>query len=379
MKLCIIVSNSLRKDPRVIKQIKCALNDGIDVHFIGYRDVFYSKAFLDSVDCEYSIVDLGDTFVGPLKSIYKKIIRRFYYYLDPIKFIIKIKPDVIHANDFDTLIQAYIASKIIKCKVLYDSHEVCAENIGLTDKKIQKNLIIIIERFIVKRIGSMVSVSNAASMYFSKKYKIVKPVVITNVPYRVNNIMLHSRNSDKFEVLYQGLMLKGRGYEEFVKSGKFVNNIQLVIRGYGSLENDLRKIIIDESLENIVKFDGPVEVKDIVLKASESHMGVVLTQPVNLNFKLSVSNKLFEYIHAGLPVLLSDIPEHQYLNREFNFGIILKDFSPLGIAKCINELAVDKEKYAFLKSNAIKASEILCWENESIKLIKLYHQLSLSD
>tara|TARA_R110001583_G_scaffold56717_1_gene170923 strand:+ start:12973 stop:14118 length:1146 start_codon:yes stop_codon:yes gene_type:complete len=378
MKLCIIVSNSLRKDPRVIKQIKCALDEGIDVHFIGFRDKFYSKDFLDSVGCQYSIVDLGDKFVGPLKSIYKKVVRRFYYYYGPIKYMIRIKPDVIHANDFDTLIQAYIASKIVGSKILYDSHEVCAENIGIADKKIQKKIITTIEKYIVKRIDAMVSVSNAAADYFSRKYKIKIPEVITNVPYKSNIEFLEINYTGSFEVLYQGLMLKGRGYHEFVNSGVFIdNNIKLIIRGYGSIEDDLRSIIFNKNLESKVRFDGPVEIKDIVLKASHSHLGIVLTQPVNINFKLTVSNKIFEYIQAGLPVLMSDIPEHRYLNKKFDFGIILYDFSPKGIAKSINDLALDKQEYYRLRNNVIKAAETLCWENESVKLTDLYKKLSI--
>ena len=370
MKLCIIVSNSLIKDPRVIKQIRCAMDTGIDVYFIGFKTKFYNKEFLDSVGCNFYIVD---TFIGKLNSTIKKILRKFHHYYIPIKHIIKIKPDIIHANDFDTLIQAYIGSRIVGAQVIYDSHEVCAENIGIADKKIHKKILIIIERFIIRRIYAMVSVSNAAAAYFSELYKIKTPVVITNVPYRSEINFAKVKDATIFEVLYQGLMIRGRGYEEFVKSGEFIDDdIKLIIRGYGFIEDDLRTIILENSLENKVRFDGPVEIKDIVLKASHSHLGVVLTQPININFKLTVSNKIFEYIQAGLPVLMSDIPEHRYLNKKFDFGIILSDFSPKGIAKSINDLVSDKEEYYRLRNNAIIAAETLCWENESVKLIELY-------
>ncbi|MEI7723704.1 MAG: glycosyltransferase [Bacteroidota bacterium] len=376
MKLCIIVANSLRKDPRVIKQIRCAIDEGIDVHFVGFMDDNYNKEFLESVGCHYSIIDLGKKYHGHLKSVIKTIYREFMHLYLPIKTMVRIKPDVIHANDFNTLIQAYIASKICKCRVLYDSHEICAENIGIADKKIRKNTIIVLEHLLLKRIGAMVSVSNAAAAYFSHKYKIQLPTVITNCPYKSNMPIAKDKALDGFEALYQGQMYQGRGYEEFVRSAGFLkNNITLVIRGYGSIEGELRKIVADENLGNRVRFDGPVEIKDIVSKASESHLGVVLTQPLNINFKLTVSNKIFEYIHAGLPVLLSDIPEHRYLNEKFNFGIIVNEFSPTGIAECINFLATNPEKYNVLRNNAIKASDTMCWENESKKLIGIYNRL----
>lgn len=377
MKLCIFVSNALKKDPRVIKQIRCALKENIEVYFIGYRDKFYDKAFLDGIGCTVSIVDLGEDYVGPLKSVFKKIYRRLMFFFMPIKIMIKIKPDIIHANDFDTLVQAYIASKFCKCKLVYDSHEICAENIGISNKLIQKNIIIITERFLVKRIGAMISVSNAAAEYFSNKYGIPVPIVITNCPYKSINPINAEKDMSNFEALYQGLMLEGRGYEEFVKAGKFINKeLTLVIRGYGPIEDDLKKIIQYDGLQDNVRFDGPVEIQAIISKASESHVGVVLTQPVNINFALTVSNKIFEYMQAGLPVLISDIPEHRYLNEIFNFGVIVKDFTPKGIAQCINELALDQPTYNLLRANSIKAAEIMCWENESKKLIDLYRTLS---
>lgn len=377
MRLCIIVGNSLRKDPRVIKQIQCAVDEGIEVYFIGFMDSNYNKEFLESVGCHISIVDLGEKYRGHLKSLVKKLYRELMHYYLPIKMIVKIKPDVIHANDFNTLIQAYIASKICKCKLLYDSHEICAENIGIANSKIRKNVIIASERVLLKRVGAMVSVSHAAAAYFSRKYKIPLPTVITNCPYRQDVLSGTQKNPNYFEVLYQGQMYQGRGYEEFVKSAKFLDkNIILVLRGYGSIENELKEIVRVENLQKRVRFDGPVEIKDIVTKAAESQLGVVLTQPVNINFELTVSNKLFEYLHAGIPVILSDVPEHRYLNDQFNFGIIVKDFSPIGIAKCINELSSNPIEYNLLKENAIKAAKLLCWENESKKLIALYKNLT---
>ena len=380
MKLCVIVGNSLRKDPRVIKQIQCAINNGIDVYFVGYWDQNFNQEFLQSIGCSYSIVSLGKKYQGHLKSIFRKLYRELMHYYLPIKLMVKAKPDVIHANDFNTLIQAYIASKICGAKVLYDSHEICSENIGIADRKLRKNAIIFFERILLKRIGAMVSVSNSAAKYFKNKYNIPLPTIVTNCPYREHVVQQHYVSNRRFGVLYQGQMYLGRGYEQFVESAHYINdNILLVLRGYGTIENELREIVEKNKLQNNVRFDPPVEIRDLVTKAAQSNVGVVLTQPVNANFKLTVSNKLFEYLHAGLPVILSDVPEHRYLNDQYNFGIIVSDFSPKGIADCINKLASDSNMYITLATNAIKAAKELCWENESKKLLTLYRNLSLKN
>src|SRR5699024_11485206 len=86
------------------------------------------------------------------------------------------------------------------------------------------------------------------------------------------------------------------------------------------------------------------------------------------------SNKIFECIHAGLPVILSPVKEHQYLNDKYNFGIVVDEVSPKSIAEAVRKLKSNPELYSELRKNAIEASKVLNWENESKKLVKLYMQ-----
>ncbi len=374
MKISIIVSNSLRKDPRVIKQIKIAMAAGYEVQFVGYKDLNYDKSFLDNVGCRYDIVDLGENYVGQLNSIYKKIKRRIVRKELAIKYICDFNPDIIHANDFDMLGLAYRAAKKCRAGLVYDSHEVNAENIGVAENKLLKTYIIKSEGRLVHKVDKMISVSNAAADYFKEKYHIERPTVITNCPMK--NTLPLKEKSNEFEVIYQGLLVKGRGYEEFILSSKYLNDgITPVIRGYGSLESDLRDLIKRENLSDKVRFDPPVEVNQLISAVSSSHIGIVITQPVNLNFKLSVSNKVFEYAAAGLPVILSDVPEHRYLNEKYNFGIIIEDVEPKCIAEAANTLYQDTELYNRLSENAKIMSEEMNWENESKKLLGLYAEV----
>lgn len=376
MKISIVVSNSLKKDPRVIKQIKIAIQQGYKVQFVGYNDKFADREFLDGLGIKYDLVDLGDDYLGKLRSPIKKIKRLFLRPRKAIEYICDFKPDIIHANDFDTLGLAMSASKRCKAKVIYDSHEIFAENIGIAENTMLKKYIIWRERHLVKKVDAMISVSNAAAVYFEKKYKIKKPTVITNCPMR-NTIPLKEKAKDKFEVVYQGLMVLGRGYEEFVMAAKYIDdNIRFILRGYGGIENKLKNMIKENKLEDKVMFEEPVEVAQLVSAASSSHVGIVLTRPVNLNFELSISNKVFEYADAGLPVILSDVPEHRYLNEKYDFGIIIEDVTPENIAKAVNDLYRDKDLYNKLLEKAKKMAEEMVWENEAKKLIKIYEKLS---
>ena len=371
MKISIVVSNSLRKDPRVIKQIKIAMANGYDVQFVGYYDDFYDEEFLENLGCKYDIVNMGNKYVGHLKSPIKKVIRLFYRPLKAAKYIYKFKPDIIHTNDYDTLGLGYLAAKKCGARLIYDSHEIFAENGVIAHNKLLKKYIMLREKCLTHKIDKMISVSNAAADYFRDIYKIDRPTVITNCPMR--NTQPLKEKADKFEVVYQGMMYPGRGYEEFTLAGKYITDeVRLVLRGYGSIETQLKEMMKQENLAEKVVFSEPVEVSQLVCAASSSHVGVVLTRPVSLNFKMSVSNKVFEYAAAGLPVILSDVPEHRYLNDKFNFGIIIDEVTPQAIAAAISELYEDSEKYKILADNAKKMAEEMVWENEAKKLLEIY-------
>lgn len=374
MKISITVSNSLKKDPRVIKQVKSAIAAGHTVQFVGYRDAFYDKNFLEHLGCRVDIVDLGEKYVGHVKSIWGRIKRLYLRYVLPIRYICDFKPDIIHANDFDTLMFSYKASRKTGAAIVYDSHEIFAENIGIADRKWLKRFIIHKEGRLVKKVDAMICVSNAAQAYFKKKYK-VEPIVVTNCPMR-NAISLRPKVSDRFEVVYQGLIVKGRGYEEFIQSAMCLDDdVRLIIRGYGSAEQGLHHIVERNHLEDKVVFAKPVDVKDLISAASSSHVGVVLTRPVNINFQLSVSNKVFEYAHAGLPEILSDVPEHRYLNDKYNFALLLQEVTPKTIARAIQELKDNPNLYATLSENAKYMSVEMNWENESRKLLDIYNRV----
>ena len=69
---------------------------------------------------------------------------------------------------------------------------------------------------------------------------------------------------------------------------------------------------------------------------------------------MSVSNRLFEYAAAGLPVIMSDIPEHRYLNDKYQFGIIIENNDQRAFEQAVLRLYKDKEFYKQCHYNAVK-------------------------
>lgn len=377
MKICDVVKNSIWYDPRVRKQIISYLSTpGCEVSTVGIEDKRYDPEKLKVFPCEVSLVKVDKKYFGEKRTFFMKIKREILSNREMTKLIIAQKPEIIHANDLNALVPACKAAKKLKCKVIYDSHEVFIENSDVVKHKLLRFVWKLYEKRLVKRISKMVCVSNAAADYFSKLYKIEKPLVVTNCSLRAEMPAPQEKNSG-FEVLNHGQFYGGRGYDIMIEALphlKGYGDIIIAFRGFGTLEESMRRRAAELGDKN-VRFYPRVLVEELIPEAAKSHVGIAITEAICLNFKLSVSNKLFEYASAGLPVIMSDIPEHRFLNEKYNFGIVISDNRPETLAEAIIKLYTDKELYAECSRNALRLSEEVCWEKEFNKLIEIEREL----
>ena len=375
IRICDIVRNSVWFDPRVIKQIHEYDKAGFDLCIVGEEDERYNEEEISRMP--------GSVTIVPIKSKYKKfknkfntVLKEFSLYRGLVDAIVKYRPDIIHANDLDALLAAYLASRKLGCKVIFDSHEIYVDNIGFNSSFVKKILWAIVEKWIIKRVDLVVCVSNAAADFIAEKYGIKKPLVVTNCTRKQPESSVEPTKAGMFEVLNHGQFYEGRGYDLMVSAGAVTSNpdIAYVLRGFGKLESELRAEAESKQLTNVI-FAPPVKTPELISAARKSHVGVAITLPICLNYKLSVSNKIFEYAAAGLPVIMSDIPEHRYLNEKYNFGIILKENTAECLRDAVTVLYENKELYKQYAANAKRLSEELNWETEFAKLMAAERQM----
>lgn len=370
MKICDVVLNSVWHDPRVTKQIAEYVKYGVSLSCVGMTDKRVDRERISLLPCPVVLVDRNAVYGGKQRSVIKKIIRELYRIRSVTNAIAAQKPDLIHANDLDALIPSYLASRKLKCRLVFDAHELNAENRYYDKYRLYARVMRNLERYIVKRCDLMVCVSNAAAEYYVQAYGIPKPMVVTNCILQKDILQEEPEKHPGFEILNHGMYRDARGFELMVDSCEQMKDypeIILAARGMGPLEESLRRGVAQQEAENFV-FYPAVLPKDMIWEAAKSHVGVAITLPVCLNYIMSVSNRLFEYAAAGLPVILSDIPEHRYLNEKYEIGIVIPENTPEEFARAAAQLYEDKAFYNRCRKNAAKMSREINWENEFRKL-----------
>jgi len=97
-----------------------------------------------------------------------------------------------------------------------------------------------------------------------------------------------------------------------------------------------------------------------------------LEEDLGLNYRFSLPNKLFDYIQAGVPVLVSNLPEMRRIVEHYQIGAIAETHQRKDLAEKMTAVLWDSEKNALWKENLKIAAQELCWENEESVLREIY-------
>ena len=369
-----LVTSNVINDPRVQKEAQIAADNQLRVTIIGREDRQNDQTPLQQRNYTVELLPIKRS---DQDSLIIRLFERAKFMRALYDRCVKLRPNIIHANDFDTLPAAYYAARKLRCAIVYDSHEIWTEQGRIGKHNALKRMVQAYERHLMERVSANIAVSNASAGKFVEMYNIPRPHVVTNCPYsfRERDEVKKSRG---FEVIYHGIFAEDRGYEDYCLAAKRLtdDDVTLVLRGFGPLEERLRAIVGQEGLSNRVRFDAPVAVWDMTAAAARSHVGVVLMRPVNISFKYTVTNKVFEYVQAGLPVIMSDTVENRYLSEHYGIGLVLQEITPDTVAEAITTLRRDTGLYAKLRSNVLTAAKRFSWEQEGQKLIDIYRQVS---
>ena len=284
-------------------------------------------------------------------------------------FLLFKKFKIILSNDLDTLPACFFASKISNSDLVYDSHELFSEGPELQGRKFIQNFWRKLEDYFLPRVKKSYTVSQSIADFYGKKYQ-NKMGVIRNVPLKNTNFLSKKIEYPKAKktILYQGVLNPGRGIKPMIRALHYIDDLELVIIGYGKVEQDLREFVLNEKMENRVHFLGRVDRDLLVNYTKLATLGMVLEEPLGLSFTFSLPNKLFDFIHAEIPIIAGNLPEITRIVKKHKVGVLVDDYNPKTIAKAIKNLLNDDLLLLNIRENQKKAKAVLCWEKESKKL-----------
>lgn len=114
----------------------------------------------------------------------------------------------------------------------------------------------------------------------------------------------------KFTIIFQGAIGEGHGIEDIIKILKKFSNVQLVLKG-PVRENYKRKIeqlSLEERVAEQITWVGLTSYSELINLTSKCHLGIAIHQGSDEVSKTlgTASNKIYEYLACGLPLILHD-------------------------------------------------------------------------
>lgn len=288
---------------------------------------------------------------------------RLFWYLIWRRF------DIYNGIDLDTLVPVFLAAKLKRKPIVYDAHEYFTELPEVVSRPAIKKMWLAVERFLLPRIRYNYTVGDSIADILTKKYG--QPFhVIRNVPYMRDAAPVERKGY----IVYQGALNQGRGLEPLFAAMANVDATLWVV-GEGDLSAQLRALAATYPHADRIQFLGykrPAELKQIT---DEAILGVNLVEHLGLSYYYSLSNKFFDYIHAGIPQVTMHFPEYVQLNNLYHVAELIPDLHPDTISNAINAILCNKTHYAALAANTISARKELNWQKEEAKLIAIYRQI----
>jgi glycosyltransferase involved in cell wall biosynthesis len=295
-------------------------------------------------------------------------------------YLLFTKAEVLVSNDLDTLLPNYMISVLKRAALYYDSHEYFTEVPELADRPQVQKTWKLIEQFILPKIRHMWTVNESIAKLYRDEYGI-EVGVVRNVPISSTTIALKSRAelklpADKKILLFQGAGINiDRGGEEALQAIQYLDDCMLLFIGGGDVIDVLKDMATELNVESRVRFIPKLPFDQLRAYTAVADIGLSLDKDTNINYRYSLPNKIFDYIHAGLPVLSSDLTELRKIVEDYNIGLITESHDPARIAERIREMLSDEKRFDTWKENLKLAAAELCWEKEEVKLLQIFRDV----
>ncbi len=296
-------------------------------------------------------------------------------------FLLFNKADILLANDLDTLLPNYIVSKLTGIPMAYDNHEYFTGMPELLKRPRIQKVWKTIEKYIFPKLTYIYTDNDAKRKLFEDEYHV--PVkVVKNVPI-YNSSVVKVENTIKFPtekkiLIYQGIGINiHRGTEELTEAMQYLDDSYILyFVGSGDVLDVLKEKVKTLKLESKVIFTGKVPFQELQQYTRHAHLGFTLDKPISDNYIYSLPNKLFDYVHAGVPVIAARLQEVEKMVVKYNIGTFVPSHDPKDIADTVRNAFDTPGKIEEWKANLKVAAKEVNWQNEEKVLLSIYSDIS---
>ncbi|OKH56229.1 glycosyl transferase family 1 [Calothrix sp. HK-06] len=239
----------------------------------------------------------------------------------------------------------------------------------------------LLESYLARNCTYCLTTSHALASALADAYQAPKPTVIYNVFPWSEREQIDNQKRDRQNLNIPSLhwfsqtIGAGRGLELLFLSLPYLDiDLEIHLRGnYSESARQWLEPLIPENWRHRVFIHPTVPNLELLSRIAEHDIGLALEIPYCLSRKFTATNKIFQYMQAGLAIVATDTDGQREIWRQFpEIGELVSNKDNLeNLANCLKSLLCDTNRLATAKKAALEATkEKFSWEHQAILLLQ---------
>lgn len=237
-----------------------------------------------------------------------------------------------------------------------------------------------LEKRLAQKCMYCLTTSVALANALSTSYQAPLPATVYNVFPWDERVNIDNQTKDR-KVLdmpsihwFSQTVGSGRGLEVLMKALPMVSNpCEVHIRGnYPDYARRWLEPLMPTVWRHRIFIHETVPNSELLSRIAEHDIGLALEQTDVPSRNLTITNKFFQYMQAGLAVIAtSTVGQREVFLQAPEIGRLIPPGDPVALAEALDELLSSPEKCASAKKAALAvAKEQFCWEKQSATIIE---------
>lgn len=296
-------------------------------------------------------------------------------------------PTVVHAHDLNTLLAGWWLSRRWGAPLVYDAHELeLHASRSWTPPK--RAILRTIEGLGIRRARAVLTVSPLIAGELARTYRVRRPQVLLNSPplaTRDESPALDLRAAADLRdgerlLLYVGTLVpRGRGIAELLEALALLPAaVHLGFMGpAGSgASQAVESMATRHHVASRVHFFGPVPSARVPATMRAADAALIPTPNICRSHDLSLPNKLFDAVMAGVPLAVSDLTHLREFVGEHELGELFDATDPRSIAAAATRVLGGRPRGVEDRERLRRLQEEVAWEHQGHALVRLYAELA---
>lgn len=283
----------------------------------------------------------------------------------------KSKSLIVWANDTDTLLGCWLAAHG-RCKLVMDAHELFPEVPEIQEKPMVKWVWRTIEKRLMPKCDALITVCQSIADYYRDKLG-VQMTVVRNLSETSRQRDNETTRCEKGEpiLMYQGCVNVGRGVDWAIDALEWLPECRLVIAGGGDLLEEMKAYAARKPWADRIEFTGRLMPEELVPLTRSASVGLVMLEDKGLSYHYALPNRIGAFVAAGVPMVVSDLPEMARVVRTFDVGVVMERQGTQGLVDAVKTVLAREWK----DEDFAAAREDMDWNKEKQKLIEICYTI----